>query len=361
MKKLFRIVLCAGMAAMMLLSAGCGGSGGSSNSGSSGSSTQQTLNVFNWGDYIDPQVIKDFEAEYNFRVVYEEYDTNEDMYVKIDQNAGRYDVAIPSDYMIRKMINEDLVHPIDMSKITNYSEVEARHRDLPFDPDNEYSVPYMWGTVGILYNTTMVDEADEVDSWDILWNPKYEKQIFMLNSIRDSIGIALKRLGYSLNTRNESEVYEARDALIAQKPLVLSYVIDEMKDKMVGEEAALAVAWSGDAALSMSENEDLAYVIPKEGSNIWIDSMVIPKTAQNIDGAHLFIDFMCRPDVGLMNAEYIEYASPLRSVREALPDEVTSDIAFYPGVNDLRNSEVFEDLSDVMELYDRVWTEVLVH
>ena len=344
MKKYFKLAICIGIVAMMLLPAGCGGS-------------QQTLNVFNWGDYIDPQVLKDFEKEFKIKVVYEEFDTNEDMYVKIANSSGKYDVAIPSDYMIRRMINEDMLHPINMSKITNYGGIEERHKNMPFDPDNEYSVPFMWGTVGILYNTTMVDE--EVDSWDILWNPQYTKQIFMLNSIRDSIGITLKRLGYSLNTKDQMEIMEARDALLEQKPLVLSYVGDEMKDKMVAGEAALTVAWSGDAAACMSENEDLAYVIPVEGSNIWIDSMVIPKTAQNIDGAHSFINFMCRPDVGLMNAEYIEYASPIKAVREQLPEEVTEDVAFYPGVDDLENSEVFEDLSDTLVLYDRVWTEVL--
>jgi len=343
-KKFFKAALCVMIVILSLIPAGCGGS-------------QQTLNVFNWGDYIDPQVLKDFEKEYNIKIVYEEFDTNEDMYVKIANNSGKYDVAIPSDYMIRRMINEDMLIPIDMEKITNYGGIEDRHKNLPFDPDNAYSVPYMWGTVGILYNTTMVDE--EVDSWDILWSPKYAKKIFMINSIRDSIGITLKRLGYSLNTKDEGEIMAARDALIQQKPLVLSYVGDEMKDKMVSGEAALTVAWSGDAAASISENDDLAYVIPKEGSNIWVDSMVIPKTAQNIEGAHLFINYMCRPEVGLMNVEYIEYASPIEAVREQLPEEITGDVAFYPGVDDLQNSEVFEDLSDTLVLYDRVWTEVL--
>jgi len=329
---------------VMLFSAGCGARG-------------QTLNVFNWGDYIDPQILKDFEKEYKIKVIYEEFDTNEDMYVKIANASGKYDVAIPSDYMIRRMINENMLIPIDMSKISNYKDVEERHRNLPFDPDNKYSVPYMWGTVGLLYNTTMVNEED-MDSWGVLWNPAYEKKIFMLNSIRDSIGITLKWLGYSINTREESEILAARDALIEQKPLVLSYVGDEMKDKMIAGEAAIAVSWSGDAGQCISQNEDLAYSIPKEGTNVWIDSMVIPKTAQNADAAHLFINYMCRPDVGLMNAEYIEYASPLKSVREALPEEVTSDATFYPSEEDLVNAEVFEDLSDAMVMYDRIWTEI---
>ena len=346
-KRFFKVMLCACIVILTLLAAGCGGGG-----------NQQTLNVFNWGDYIDPQVLKDFEKEFKVKVVYEEFDTNEDMHVKIEKGSGKYDIAIPSDYMIRRMIDEDILLPIDMSKITNYNEIESRHKDLPFDQENKYSVPYMWGTVGLLYNTTMVDEED-IGSWDILWNPKYSKKIFMINSMRDSIGITLKRLGYSLNTKNEQEIQAARDALIEQKPMVLSYVGDEMKDKMIAGEAAMTVAWSGDAAACIAENEDLAYMIPEEGSNIWVDSMVIPKTAQNVDMAHKFINFMCRPEVGLMNAEYIGYASPIKSVREQLPEEVTSDIAFYPGVNDLQGSEVFEDLSDTLALYDRIWTEVL--
>ncbi len=346
MKKFFRIMLSAGLAGIMLLAAAGCGSGG-----------KETLNVYNWGDYIDPQVLKDFEKEYNIKVVYEQFDTNEDMYVKVANASGQYDVAIPSDYMIRKMINEDMLLPVDMGKITNYGEIEDRFKGLAYDAEDRYSVPYMWGTVGILYNKTMVD--DVVDSWDILWNPKYAKKIFMINSLRDSIGITLKRLGYSLNTKDLQEIEAAKAALIEQKPLVLSYVGDEMKDKMIGGEAALAVFWSGDAAYCMGYNEDLDYVIPKEGSNIWFDAMVIPKTAQNVEAAHLFINYMCRPDVGLKNAEYIGYSSPIGKVREQLPAEITEDVAFYPGVEDLKNSEVFEDLSDTLVIYDRIWTEVL--
>lgn len=344
-KKWTRIITLWAACFLMLLSAGCGNPG------------QETLNVYNWGDYIDPQVLEDFEKEFNIKVVYEEFATNEDMYVKVASGAGKYDVAIPSDYLIKKMIDEDLLYPINRDNVPNEAGIEERFKKLSYDPDNQYSVPYMWGTVGILYNKAMVDEP--VDSWNILWNEKYAKQIFMMNSQRDSIGITLKKLGYSLNTKDPAELEVCKEALIAQKPLVLSYVGDEMKDAMIGNEAALAVFWSGDASYCMSRNEDLDYVIPKEGSNIWFDAMVIPKTAQNKEGAEKFINYMCRPDVALKNAEYIEYATPIAEVREQLPEEITGNPAFYPSEKDLKNSEVFDDLADSLTLYDRLWTEVL--
>lgn len=347
MKKTIKI-MCVGLMSVLLLAlGGCGGG------------SQATLNVYNWGDYIDPDVIDAFEEEYDIKVVYEEFATNEDMYVKVASGAGKYDVLIPSDYMIKKLINEDLLHTIDFANVPNYAEIEDRFKNLAYDPDNQYSVPYMWGTVGILYDKTVVKEP--VDSWSILWDEKYAKQIFMMNSQRDSIGITLKKLGYSLNTKDPAQLEEAKAALVAQKPLVLSYVGDEMKDAMIGGEAALAVFWSGDAAYCMSRNENLDYAIPKEGSNIWFDAMVIPKTAQNKEGAELFINYMCRPDVALKNAEYIEYATPIAKVREQLPEELTGNKSFYPGENDLQNSEVFEDLADSLVVYDRIWTEILAN
>jgi len=343
-KKSIKIV-CVGLICVLLLAlVGCGGN-------------EEVLYVYNWGDYIDPDLIDAFEEEYNIKVIYEEFATNEDMYVKIASGAGKYDVAIPSDYMIKKMIDEDLLYPIDFANVPNYAEIDERFKNLAFDPENKYSVPYMWGTVGILYDKTVVQEP--VDSWSILWNEKYAKKIFMMNSQRDSIGITLKKLGYSLNTKDQAQLEEAKNELIRQKPLVLSYVGDEMKDAMIGGEAALAVFWSGDAAYCMSRNENLDYVIPKEGSNIWFDSMVIPKTAQNKEGAEKFINFMCRPDVALKNVEYIEYSTPISKVREQLPEEITGNIAFYPEEEDMANLEVFEDLADSLVLYDRIWTEIL--
>jgi len=317
---------------------------------------QVVLNVYNWGDYIDESVIKEFEKEYNIKVNYEDYATNEEMYVKIKSGGTNYDVVFPSDYMIEKMIKEDLLLKLDMNNIPNFANIDDRFKNLDFDPNNEYSVPYMWGTLGIIYNTKMVQEP--VDSWDILWDSKYEGQILMLDSQRDSIGVALKKLGYSLNTRDINELEQAKEELIKQKPLLLAYVGDEVKDMMIGEEAALAVVWSGDAVYMMSENKDLRYVVPKEGSNYWFDNMVIPKTSQNKKEAELFINFMCKPEIGLKNTQYIGYSTTNKETMKLLDSEILNNEVAYPSNDIINNCEVFLDLGDFIKEYDRVWTDI---
>ncbi len=320
-----------------------------------------TINVFNWGDYIGETTIADFEeAHPGIKVNYEYFTTNEDMYVKIKTGASAYDVAIPSDYMIKRMLDENLLNKINMDNIPNYKYIDDRFKFLDYDPNNEYSVPYMWGTVGILYNKTMVSEP--VDSWKILWGEKYSKQILMQDSERDSIGVTLKMLGFSMNTKNISELEEAKAKLIEQKPLVLSYVVDEVKDMMIAESAALAVVWSGDAYYCMSENENLAYAIPKEGSNYWFDSMVIPKTSKHQKEAEAFINFMCETDISFNNTDYIGYATPHTEVMKKLDPALTSDRAAYPLAEDLKNSEIFQYPGDAINKeYGRIWTEVKAH
>lgn len=329
---------------MLFSAAGCAGS------------DKVTLTVYNWGDYIDETVVEDFREKYDINVIYDTFSTNEDMYVKLKSGGSNYDVIFPSDYMIKRLINEDMLQKVDMSNIPNYKNIGDRFKSLNYDPQNEYSVPYMWGTVGILYNKTMVDEL--VDSWDILWNPKYEKNIFMLDSQRDSIGITLKKLGYSLNTRDEGELEAAKQALIEQKPLVLSYVGDEVKDKMISGEAALAVVWSGDAIYMMWENEDLAYAVPKEGTNLWFDAMVVPKTSKHKKEAELFINYMSDPEIALRNTEYIGYSTPNTTAMEMLDPEIQADKVAYPDEADLAGSEIFEDLSDIIGVYNRMWDEI---
>ncbi|NLK44005.1 MAG: spermidine/putrescine ABC transporter substrate-binding protein [Tissierellia bacterium] len=318
-----------------------------------------SINVYNWGDYIDESVLDDFEEEYGIKVNYSTFATNEDLYVKLKQGGESFDVIFPSDYMIERMIREGMLAKIDMNKVPNIKNVDEDFMNLDYDPNNEYSVPYMWGTVGIVYNKTMVD--DVVDSWDILWNEKYKDQIIMLNSQRDTIAVALLKLGYSLNSRNIDELEEAKAELLKQRPLVWAYQGDEVKDTMVGGEAALAVVWSGDAVAMMRENPDLDYAIPKEGTNLWFDSMVIPANAKNKEGAELFINFLCRPDIAARNADYIGYSTPIPEAVDMLPEEIRNSKVAYPSDEflDSVKLEVFKDPMDIITEYDRIWTEVM--
>ncbi|HHT43745.1 MAG TPA: spermidine/putrescine ABC transporter substrate-binding protein [Firmicutes bacterium] len=318
-----------------------------------------TIYVYNWGDYIDESILEEFEKETKIKVVYDTYATNEDMYVKIKAGGSAYDVIFPSDYMLTRMIEEDLVQKLDLSKIPNWKYIEKRHLGWDYDPANEYSLPYYWGTVGILYNTIMV--GDPVDSWDILWNPKYEKEILMLDSQRDSIAVALLRLGYSINTLDENELAEAGELLKEQKPLVLAYVVDESQDKMIAGEAAMAVVWSGEVTVAKSQNPDLAFAIPQEGTNLWFDVMAVPKNAKNPEGAMAFINFMLDPEIAYRNADYTGYAVTHESVRSMIRPEISEDRSVYPEEEDLVNAEVFVNLGQTLSIYDRIWTEVKAH
>ncbi|ABK61032.1 spermidine/putrescine ABC transporter substrate-binding protein [Clostridium novyi A str. NCTC 538] len=317
---------------------------------------KDTLNVYNWGDYIDESVIKEFEKEYNVKVNYETFATNEDMYVKIKKGGTDYDVLVPSDYMITKMINENMLEKIDMNNIPNYKDIPSKFKNLAFDPKNQYSVPYMWGTVGIIYNTKLI--KDNIDSWDALWNPKYKGQILMVDSQRDAIAVALKKLGYSMNTTNKAELEKAKQELIKQKPLVHAYVGDEVKDLMTDEEGAIAVVWSGDAVTMMKNNKNLRYVIPKEGSNLWFDNMVIPKGSKHKKEAEMFINFMTRPDIALKNVRYIGYSTPNTKTLEMMTPEERNNKTAYPEDAKIKKCDVFVDLGDFIKEYDRAWTEI---
>ena len=314
--------------------------------------------VYNWGDYIDPAVNDMFTKETGIKVVYSDYATNEEMYASVEPGNVKYDILFPSDYMIEKMINRDMLQKMDFSQIPNYKNVDQEFLNLQYDPNNEYSVPYMWGTVGIVYNKTMVDEP--VDSWDILWDNKYKGQIFMYDSERDSIMVALKKLGYSMNTRDEKELEEAKELLIEQAPLVLAYVGDEGKNKMINGEAALMTAWAGDAMVMLEENPDLAFALPKEGTNYFVDGIVIPKNAENVAQAYQYIDFLCRPEIAAMNAEYIGYSTPISAAREMLPDEIKNSEVAYPDEATLNGElmEMFNDPSDIASVYSSIWTQV---
>ncbi len=317
---------------------------------------KEVVNVYNWGEYIDKAILDDFEKETGIKVEYDNFVTNEDLYVKMTQGSNKYDVIVPSDYMIERMVNEKLIQKMDFSKIPNAQNVDAKYRDPAYDPEGAYSVPYFWGTVGIVYNKTMV--KGEVNSWDILWDPAYNQQIIMLDSSRDSIGIALKKLGYSMNSRNEKELQEAKQLLIEQKPLVYAYLVDETKDNMINGNAALGVMFSGDAYDALRQNPDLAYAIPKEGSNLWYDAMVVPSNAENEANAYKFIDYMCRPEVSAKNAEFVGYSVPISSAVALLPDEMKNSEVAYPDIAKLPNMEIYNDPKEVVELYDTIWTDI---
>ena len=318
------------------------------------------LFVYNAGEYIDPEVIEMFEEETGIEVVYDEFETLEIMYAKMVQDDAAYDVICPSDYMVAKMISSGMLRELDLDKIPNRKNIGEQYLESArsFDPENKYCVPYCWGTVGILYNKNLVD--DPVDSWDILWDPKYSGQILMQDSIRDAFMVALERRGYSVNTTDPEELEEAAADLIEQKPLVQAYVIDQARDKMIGGEAAMAVIYSGEVIYAQRENPDLCYSVPKEGSNVWIDGWVVTKRARNPEAAMKWIDFMCRPDIALMNFDFITYSTPNTAARDMIEDE------------DIRNSEVAYPAEDVLErcdtysylgeegdaLYNRMWKKV---
>ena len=350
--KLLTAALCTGLIAGM--TTGCG-------SASSASDENGQVIVYNWGEYIDPDTITMFEEETGIKVVYDEFETNEIMYPKVETGASEYDVICPSDYMISKMIENDLLSELNFDNMPNAKAnigEQYWEQSKGFDPENKYSVPYCWGTVGILYNKTMVDEP--VDSWSILWNPKYKDNILMQDSVRDAFGATLKYLGYSLNSTDLDELNEAKNLLIEQKPLVQAYVIDQVRDKMIGNEAALGVIYSGEAIYTKKENPNLEYVIPKEGSNIWSDSWVIPKNAEHKENAEKFINFLCRPDIALKNFEYITYSTPNEAARELIEDESirNSEIAF-PDLSRYDNLETFQYLgTEADQVYGDLWNKV---
>lgn len=340
--------LIACMIAIMILTTGCGGK-----------EDQVTLNVYNWGDYIDEEVLKQFEEEYNIKVIYDTYDRNEDMYIKLKKGGTSYDVCVPSDYMIEKMIKEDMLEVIDYKNIPNYKYIMERFKGLSFDPDNQYSVPYLWGTIGIIYNTQEVKTP--VDSWNILWDPQYQGKILMMDSPRDAFMVAEKRLGFSMNTNDSESLELSKKELIAQKPLVLAYVNDSVKDMMINEEAAIAAAWSGEAIFMMDNNENLAYAVPKEGTNMWFDNLVIPKNSPHKKEAEIFIDFLCRPDIALKNAIYIGYSTPNQGAYDMMDEEMKQNKVIYPDEAIIKQSEVYKDLGpEFVESLDRHWTEVKV-
>lgn len=311
------------------------------------------VNMYNWGEYIDKEVLDEFTRETGIKVNYETFVTNEDMYLKIKQGGSNYDIVVPSDYMIEKMIKEDMLEPIDKNKLSNYKNIDSKFLNKSYDPESKYSIPLYWGTLGILYNKNLVD--GEITSWADLWNEKHKDKIIMLDSSRDSFAAALLKNGFSMNSRNKEELEIAKKDLIKQKKSILAYLVDETKDNMLAENAAIAVMYSGDATELLDADEKFEYVKPKEGTNLWFDSMVILKNSKNKENAHKLIDFLIRKDILSKNMNYTYYAVPNQEVineNELVKSVTKIDDEYF------KKMEVFKDPSDFLKEYDNIWTDV---
>ncbi len=319
--------------------------------------------VFNYGDYIDRDILGQFEEETGIKVVYEEFLTPEAMYTKYKNSTVKYDLVCCSDYMVDKMIKDKEVKEIDYASMEHIGNIGDTYWKISesFDPGHKYTVPYFWGTVGILYNTTMMDKVP--DSWNDLWDKQYKNNIIMQNSVRDSFVPPLVLDGCSINTKDEASLRKALDALEEQKDLVQSYLVDEVRDDMVNEQAAMAVIYSGEASLASEYNEDLEYIVPKEGTNMWMDSWIIPESGRNYNGAVKFLDFLCREDIAQKNFDYVYYSTPNEAVLDGIDEEEKEeDTAIFPEDDVLERCEMFTYLGpETEELYNRLWKELKVY
>lgn len=323
-----------------------------------------TINVYNWGQYIADgtdgyiDVNRAFTEATGIKVNYMTFDSNETMYTKLKTGGSTYDVIIPSDYMAARLINEDMLEKIDYSNIPNYELVDDAYKSTSYDPNNEYTVPYTWGTVGIIYNKKYVDESD-IGSWDLLWNTKYSGKILMFDNPRDAFAIAELLLGIDINSENEDELRSAAYKLIEQKPLVQGYVMDQIFSKMEREEAWIAPYYAGDYLLMAKENPDLGFYFPKEGYNLFIDAACIPKGCQNKAAAEAYINFLCNPEISGENLDYLGYSTPIPEAKQYMdPETAASEIA-YPTKETLASGKAFVNLSeDTLRLMDSLWLQV---
>jgi spermidine/putrescine-binding protein len=334
---------------------GGGNSGG--NGGGNGNGGGDTLNFYNWSDYVAESTIPGFEKKFDVRVTQDFYSSNEELLAKLQAGGAGYDVIVPSDYMVSIMIKSDVLQKLDRSKIPNFNNLDPDFVGLSYDPENEYSAAYQWGTTGILYDPEKVQE--EVTGWDAMWNADYEGRIGMLNDVRETFGASLKRLGYSLNSTDEAELDEAQAELEAQKPLLRGYFSSpEAADLVVGGDLALAHVFSGDGFAAIAENENLIYIIPQDGATRWTDNMAIPNGAPNPDAAHEFINYILDAEVGAELSNYTYYGSPNEAAMPMIDEEAKNDPAIYPPPEVFERLEVIEDLGEATRDYERRFTEV---
>ncbi|MDO4765981.1 MAG: spermidine/putrescine ABC transporter substrate-binding protein [Eubacteriales bacterium] len=317
---------------------------------------QKTITIFNWGDYINPDLLEEFEKETGIHVVYDTFASNEDMWTKFTTSGNSYDLVIPSDYMIERMIKENLIAPLDFSKIPNAKNIFPEFTKLSYDPEMKYSVPYFWSSTGIIYDKEKI--TTPIDSWSALWDKQYADKVIMMDVPRTTIMTALKVLGYSVNSQDAKELEDAKQLLIEQKPLVVAYAGDNVKDMMLQGEGDLALIWSGEAYVVMENSDRFEYVVPKEGTSLIFDAMVIPAASEKKEEAHQFIDFMLRAENAVKNMDVILYNTPNRAAYELLSPEKKELLGAIP-FEDMKkgSSEVFVDLGDGLNLYNKIWTE----
>ena len=312
----------------------------------------EEISVYNAAEYMNESTIKDFEKEYKIKVNYKEFESNESMYDDFVKNSSKYDVLVPSDYMIDRLIKEDRLEKLNKSNITNIANIANEYLNPEYDKQNEYVVPYMTGTLGILYNKKMINE--EVNSWNILFDNKYKGKIWMWDSLRDAIGMSLKRLGYSMNSTNDNELNKAKQALIEQAKILKGYAEEESRDAMIADEGALALVYSGEAKFAIDQNPNLDYVIPKEGSNKFVDGFVIVKNTKHKDSAEKFINFMCRANIAVRNMTSTGYTSPIPGAW----GEFGNNKIMFPSKEELSRCEAFLYDKNATEKYNRIWKEI---
>lgn len=316
-----------------------------------------TINFLNYGANIDSKSLKLFEDEYGIKVNEDTFSDMEEMYTKISSGAVDYDVILVSDNLMGRMINEDLLLELNKDNINSFEQMDATYLDLNMDPENKYSIPYMFGTIGIIYNTNYVKE--EVDSWDILWDEKYSGEIFMFDTYRDTMGVALKRLGYSMNSDNKDEIKEAKKSLIEQKKLVKIYEVDLGTETIQSGETYINMIWSGEGLTIEDENPNLKYIVPKEGANFWIDSLCIPKSSKNIKEAELLINFLSDKEAAYRIADEIGYVTPNLEAQKMQSDKIRNNKNAYYSKEAMDSFDMYKDLDkEVKELYDQAWSEI---
>lgn len=322
------------------------------------SSDEKQVNVYSWADYIDPNVIPEFEKRYGIKVVYDTFASNEALLAKLQTGASDYDVIVPTSYLIHHLSKLNLISALDHSRLTNFVNVSTRFKNPPFDPHCKHTVPYTWGTTGIGFNQKTFDRGKIPDSTDIFWDKKLAGRMTLLDDARETIGMALKRRGYSYNTVDEGEIRLAFDDLKIQKPLTMSYTSDQVIVQLASGDSLLSLVFSGDAYQAARDNKDVRYVIPAKGTSLWTDNLCIPKSAPHLDNAYLWLNFMLEPEIAAANANYTRYSTPNEKALPKIEPELLADKNLYPDDRVLDRCDQIGDVGQILYLYDRLWTEL---